>query len=543
VRSKEEIYRELADLLINEGRLPEAQQVLNFLKEEEFRDYIRRAGEAAGAAGQVELTPDEAAWEQRYREIQDRVAALGRERGELSARRLRSPEEDAQLAQLDADLRVAAQAFQAFLDSLAADFGARAETGERVFQLREAQGLMADLRELGPGTVALYTISGEQRYRVILITPDVQKAAEYTIGAADLARKVFAFRETLQNPRSDPRPLAEELYTILVGPVAKDLEQAGARTLMWALDGVLRYVPFSALYDGHGYLVERYRSVVFTPASKSRLKDRPDAWHTGLGVGVSKAQTGFEPLPAVADELRSIIRDDRLEEISGGVLRGHLLLDDAFTEPALKAELRQRPPVVHIASHFQFRPGNEGDSFLLLGDGRRLTVADLKGDWSLFDGVDLLTLSACDTATGGINATGKEVESFGVLAQRQGAKAVIATLWGVADRSTRTLMEHFYRARSCTASVRQYGVPLRVGSGCAQSAPLRRPSLLSQRPMPTRTIGHRSSSLGIGVESVLPVMPANFFRSILYPSFCPGSVHWSSLQRSFCDWFDGVLLV
>ena len=106
---------------------------------------------------------------------------------------------------------------------------------------------------------------------------------------------------------------------------------------------------------------------------------------------------GFTPLPAVADELRGIINDDRAET-SSGILHGHVLLDEAFTEPALKAELLRRPRVVHIASHFQFRPGDEADSFLLLGDGHRLSVADLKNDWNLFDGVDLLTLSACNTA-------------------------------------------------------------------------------------------------------------------------------------------------
>jgi CHAT domain-containing protein len=100
-----------------------------------------------------------------------------------------------------------------------------------------------------------------------------------------------------------------------------------------------------------------------------------------------------------------------------------------------------------VASHFQFQPGSETDSFLLLGDGHRLSVADLKNDWNLFDGVDLLTLSACNTAIGTAGATGKEVESFGVLAQRQGAKAVIATLWPVTDASTRLLMEEFYRER------------------------------------------------------------------------------------------------
>ncbi len=453
LRSKEQIYRELADLLIVQGRLPEAQQVLDFLKLEELRDYVRREAQAGSAPGRLDLTPAEASWQARYSEIGDRIAAIGRERGELAALRVRTPDENARLDRLEADLRVAAEAHHAFMLSLAAEFGGDTEASARVAQLREAQGLMADLREMGAGAVALHTLVGEQRYRVMLTTPDVQKAAEFAISGADLARKVLTLREALQNPSSDPRPIARELYDVLVRPIAKDLEQAGARTLMWSLDGVLRYVPMAALHDGTMYLIERYPMSVFTPASNARLKDLPTPWRHGLGVGVTKASAGFDPLPAVADELLGLIRDDRFPASTNAVLPGHLLMDEAFTEPALRSELRARPPVVHVASHFQFRPGNEGDSFLLLGDGSRLTVAELRATWGLFEGVDLLTLSACNTANGGGGETGKEIESFGALAQLNGAKAVIATLWPVADMSTRDLMENFYRARRAAGAV------------------------------------------------------------------------------------------
>ncbi len=57
---------------------------------------------------------------------------------------------------------------------------------------------MEDLRELGPGVVALYTLVGEDNYRVILTTADFQKGYEYSIKAADLNRKVLEFRIGLQ---------------------------------------------------------------------------------------------------------------------------------------------------------------------------------------------------------------------------------------------------------------------------------------------------------------------------------------------------------
>ena len=74
-----------------------------------------------------------------------------------------------------------------------------------------------------------------------------------------------------------------------------------------------------------------------------------------------------------------------------------------------------------------------------------LTLGKIKEDNYDFGGVEMLTLSACNTAIGGIEGNGSEVESLGSLAQDQGAKGVLATLWPVADRSTGVLMQNFYR--------------------------------------------------------------------------------------------------
>jgi CHAT domain-containing protein len=155
---------------------------------------------------------------------------------------------------------------------------------------------------------------------------------------------------------------------------------------------------------------------------------------------VTKAYEGLPPLPLVSAELSSIIAT---KPGDGGVLAGEIKLNGAFTEQALRETLRKGYAVVHIASHFRFQPGNEAQSYLLLGDGAHLSMAELNRASNLFDGVQLLTLSACDTGMG----DGTEVEGFGALAERQGAKAVIASLWPVADSSTKVLMQKFYRIR------------------------------------------------------------------------------------------------
>lgn len=455
IKSKETSYRQLADLLISTGRLLEAQQVLGLLKEEEYFNLVRRDGtEAASLTAPVALTPAEAEVDKQFRELSAVIAAYARERGELSLKTMRTPAEEQRLSELENKLGVAGQQFQIFITRLAAEFASAGRGREGVRQLEEAQGLQGDLSELGAGVVALYTLLGEEKYRIILVTPDVQLAREYPIKAADLFAKIADYRQVLQDPRLDPRPLAQELYRILVAPVARDLSDYRAETLMWSLDGALRYLPVAALHDGEKYLVERYRNVVFTPATMARLKDAPGAKWKALGFGVSKSVSDFAALPAVPDELRGIIRDETGDAaLGGGIIAGQIRLDEAFTEEAFRTALRQRYPLVHIASHFSFQPGDETASFLLLGDGSKLTLARIKTAQQLFGGVELLTLSACDTATSSGFAGGKEVEGFGMLAQRQGAKAVLASLWPVSDESTRLLMEEFYRLRNAGAGM------------------------------------------------------------------------------------------
>jgi CHAT domain-containing protein len=154
----------------------------------------------------------------------------------------------------------------------------------------------------------------------------------------------------------------------------------------------------------------------------------------------------FPALPGVVRELRGIIRD-AAQGATEGVLPGTIMLDEAFTGPQMLGALHRGYPVVHIASHFQLQPGDETASFLLLGDGSRRSLAQVNTWPTVFGGVELLTLSACHTATGGTAADGREVEGLAVPAQRQCAKAVVATLWPVEDASTHEVMQTFYHLR------------------------------------------------------------------------------------------------
>ncbi len=521
LKSNANIYRWLADLLIEQGRLPEAQQVLGMLKQEEFFDFVQRDRNEATTATRASLTPDESAWEKRYDQISEKITALGVERGQLAAKTPRSPDEEAHLVSLDDDLAVAGQAFQKLLDTLAQEADNAPAANTTLRQLQDSEVMMQALHQMGDGTVALYTLVSEDKYRVILFTAETQKAAEYAIPAAELNAKIAAFRAVLQDPTRDPRPLGHELYEILIAPIAKDLAGAGAKTLMWSLDGALRYLPVSALYDGKAYLAERFRNVVFTPASQLNLEAEPTAHWTALGLGVSKAQSGFSALPGVVEELHGIIgkADDNKAEVKRseavaqdkGVLPGKVALDEAFTAAAMKNDLGQGFSVVHIASHFQFVPGNEADSFLLLGDGSHLSLSQIKAIPNFFRNVELLTLSACNTATGSVGGDGREVEGFGVVAQRKGAKAVMASLWPVADESTQLLMRHFYRIREA-----------QPGTSKAEALRLAQMALLHGEAKTSETATQRGARFGggdVGAASSQPEFKADPQAPFAHPYF------------------------
>jgi CHAT domain-containing protein/Tfp pilus assembly protein PilF len=439
-------YRSLTDELIAQGRLAEAEQIVSLLKTQEYFDYIRPDAAEGAIEGHSNLNPEEAEWDRRYGEVADRLAAAANERVILLAKNAPTPEEARRLAQLEKELAADDEAFNLFFAELVQHFSDKPATALGAEQMPETQGMTEDLRELPAGTVAIYTLVGRDRFRSILRTPGGQKAYEYPIHEADLNRKVLAFRQAVKDPLVDPRPIAEQLYEIIVAPMAEDLREANAQTLMWSLDGVLRYLPLAALYDGKQYLIENYRVSVMTLASNTRLKDRPETEWKAAGFGVTKSYQGLPPLPLVSDELESIIATRPGDR---GVLPGKIMLNEAFTKEAMRQVLLEGYPVVHIASHFRFQPGNVAQSYLLLGDGSHLSLSELKGSRNFFGNVELLTLSACDTGM----SDGTEVEGFGALAEFQGAKAVIASLWPVTDSSTKILMQRFYRIRESTPGI------------------------------------------------------------------------------------------
>ncbi|MFN8868839.1 MAG: CHAT domain-containing protein [Pseudomonadota bacterium] len=442
-------YQKLAEVLTDHGRLAEAQLVLDMLKEDEQFDFIRRSSSADPRRTRIGYTPTEERWMSRYREIADRLAALGREEQALQkqAKLGLSEEQKKRQTAVAADLKVAQAAFESFLGQMRQEFATKGPARSVEFAessvkaLAELQGL---LKSLGDDVVLLQIYLTDEQVNFLLTTPGVQLARNVKIKTQDLNRQVAELNRLLRDPKSDPLPAAQALYKLLLAPVEQDLQQAGAKTVMLSLDGVLRYLPFGVLHDGERYALQRWNLPIYTSVVRERLRDAANPNWQAAGLGVTRRHGDFDPLPAVRAEMSSIIRTG-----TSGVLPGEVHLDEAFTAQRLKDISQRRFPVVHVASHFRFSPGTEANSFLLLGDGTQLTLGDMRTQNYRFDDVDLLTLSACETGLGGgRDQRGREIEGFGVIAQQQGAKAVLATLWKVADSSTATLMGDMYRRRT-----------------------------------------------------------------------------------------------
>src|SRR5262245_9008225 len=159
LKSKEDIYRELADLLISEGRLPEAQQVLDMLKEEEFISFIRGTTKKdSSVTDRAALTPRESELYDEYRKLTERTTMISSEYDKLLAKPGRSAEENSRLKELTTQLQTANESFRNYLNQLSRTLQTADELKDKVSTRKGYEGLRVTLGELGHGSVALYTL-------------------------------------------------------------------------------------------------------------------------------------------------------------------------------------------------------------------------------------------------------------------------------------------------------------------------------------------------------------------------------------------------
>lgn len=439
-----DLARDLADL----GRFVEALAVLEALRVDEGRSLTTR-GEGTESNVPV-LGPERLILTKKSPELRILSDAAG-------TREL-TPQEKVRLDTLRSKERERRKAFEAWLVSLELSldkFPPQRAQAIAALNLRDVSALQGTLARLGPTVAVLHYVFADDHVRVVVTTARGQVGRDGTLGGGDVLSLVMTLREQLIDPSSDPRPVARELWSQLIEPIAADLE--GIDTLFFALDGPLRYLPMAALWDGERWLVERFKVAHLSKAALDKLERHSTPTDTVGALGTSKvALAGYAALPAVAEELEAVVKTN--DQDPGGVMPGEIRLNEAFTREALVAMLEGKlHAAYHIASHFVLA-AREPDSFLLLGDGERLTLEEIRYDLR-FDGVDLLALSACNTAVGQ-DRDGRELEGFASLALRLGARQVLATLWPVGDTSTGALMKSLYLWSKDTGQARSQALRL-----------------------------------------------------------------------------------
>lgn len=239
-------------------------------------------------------------------------------------------------------------------------------------------------------------------------------------GSSDQARSL----------QRNAQAVLQRLFTRLLAPLWESL--AGQEDVILVPHGLLHHVPFAALHDGRGYVIEQITPRVLPSASLLRhlspALSTPGAQAGMVAVGYSSAGQ----LPAAPREAETI----------AALMGGAALLEDAATRSGLLAAAA-RCAIVHLATHAEFRPDNPLFSGLLLADGW-LTTLDIF-NWRL--PASLVTLSACQTGRGQIGG-GDEILGLLRAFLYAGARSIVASHWPVQDEVTQDLMERFYAGLS-----------------------------------------------------------------------------------------------
>lgn len=315
---------------------------------------------------------------------------------------------------------------------------------DNFFQQACLQTEPVNIGDIDPSAAVIYPIILADRLEVIVRLPGKGlKSFSTPITSIQLEDSLLQLEQDLyQDPIERERysttsllAKAQDLYDWLVRPVESDLAANGVKTIAFVLDGFLRNIPMAILHDGEKYLGQSY-GIALAPGLQlldPRLVSKQS--RKVLSAGLTVSRPNFPALPQVKEELKGITSR----------FRGDSLVDQAFTKNALQQHIGSSSySIVHLATHGQFS-SNAADTFILTWDGR-VSVNELDEILQTTrqrgrDSLDLLVLSACQTATGDRRAT----LGLAGIAVQSGASSTLATLWPVDDKATAFLMREFYR--------------------------------------------------------------------------------------------------
>lgn len=301
-------------------------------------------------------------------------------------------------------------------------------------------------------TAVINTAIWEDRTAVIARFPNGQQQVEWIeLDEQVLIEEINQFRIALESGRfltrrNHYRVPAQTLYNQLIQPFVETLDQLQINSLVFINDGLLRSIPMAALYDGNQFLIEKY-ALATTPnlnLINPKALDRTslNALILGLSEESKVGSSVFYALGKVKEEIATV---------KAQFSDSKVLQNEDFSETNLREALKNnRYNILHIATHGVFGATPE-ENYIVTGQKLRdktnkaITISELD---SLIrsvssieqDPIDLLTLTACETAIGDNRAT----LGLAGVAVRAGVRSAIASLWSVDDAATAQLITRFY---------------------------------------------------------------------------------------------------
>lgn len=239
--------------------------------------------------------------------------------------------------------------------------------------------------------------------------------------------------------------LSTVVYDWLIAPIETYLENnEEITTLVFVLDGELRNIPMGVLYDSQQqeYLIEKPYAIALLPSFQAFDLQNQSTELKVLGGGINQQ---------LQVENKSFVGLNVTEELTNieNILSGSILLNEQFTPANIKQNLREENfSVVHLATHGNFS-SNPEETYLVVYDSndsqgtllKARELDELLTQNQMQQPIDLLVLSACETAEGDNRAT----LGLAGLAIKAGTRSTLATLWQVNDESTVKLMTRFYQ--------------------------------------------------------------------------------------------------
>jgi CHAT domain-containing protein/predicted negative regulator of RcsB-dependent stress response len=237
------------------------------------------------------------------------------------------------------------------------------------------------------------------------------------------------------------------------------------RRLIISAEGTLQQIPFELLEPpsaNRQRLLETH-VVSYTPSASIlvTLRTRPapvQAGRAALAVAASPAaSTGttgsgslgtngiYDQNPAQLRQLPLAAEEAEAVRTAFGAGASHVLVRDAATEAAVKAQSLGEYRVLHLAAHGIMSTKVPARSAIVLRPSETEDgLLQAREILSLRLNATLVTLSACDTSTG--TAQGQDgVASLVRPFVAAGARAVVANLWAADDTFSAAMMREFYR--------------------------------------------------------------------------------------------------